>query len=96
MSGKDVCNMHGGKSTGPRTADGKARSSAARIITGQYSCKEIEKNSRSLSRIRQLEDAMHIQGMTNAPRTSGRKPSGYKPVLSMLGVISLLLDINSN
>jgi hypothetical protein len=35
---------------------------------------------------------MHVLKMTTAPRTRGRKPSGYKPVRSTQDLIQLVLD----
>ena len=36
LKGKQVCDFHGGKSTGPRTAEGKERSRQAHIKSGLY------------------------------------------------------------
>ncbi len=96
MSGKAVCNFHGGKSTGPRTKEGKYASGAAHTKSGQYSRKALDDHSKILSRLRQLEDAMYIQGMTTSPRTSGRKPNGYVPISTMRSVMFMLLDISWN
>ena len=35
MKGKAVCRFHGGKSTGPRTAEGRARCAQAKLIHGR-------------------------------------------------------------
>jgi hypothetical protein len=37
VRGKRRCRMHGGKSTGPRTAEGLARSRRSRWVHGRYS-----------------------------------------------------------
>lgn len=92
MSGKTVCDIHGGRSTGPRTPEGKRRNSAAHTKSGRYSRQQLEADSRDLTRIRQLEDAMYIQGMTTSPRTSGRKPNGYKAISTIQEVVSVLQD----
>ena len=44
------CRLHGGKSTGPRTREGKARSSQNRLIHGEYSREAIRsaREARSL------------------------------------------------
>ena len=39
---------------------------------------------------------MHLLKMTTAPRTRGRKPSGYKPVRSTHDVIQLVLDMDKH
>ena len=41
MRGKKRCQMHGGKSTGPRTADGLARSKRSTWVHGYYSAEAI-------------------------------------------------------
>ena len=35
---------------------------------------------------------MHVLKMSTAPRTRGRKPSGYEPVRSAQDVVQMLLD----
>jgi hypothetical protein len=42
MKGKKRCRLHGGKSTGPRTAEGIERIRAARTIHGYFSRGQIE------------------------------------------------------
>ena len=39
---------------------------------------------------------MHILKMTTAPRTRGRKPSGYMPLRSVHDVIQLVLDLEKH
>ena len=75
-----VCDFHGGKSTGPRTEEGKARVAQAHTTHGNETKAEREKRSRSSAYMRNLEDLLHVLGMTTAPRWRGRKPSGYWPI----------------
>lgn len=89
---KAVCNFHGSNSSGPRTPEGKARSAAAHTKTGEYTRQALDASSQSLSRIRQLEDAMYVLNMTDAPRTRGRKPNGYVPVNTVHDVCDLVVD----
>lgn len=49
MKGKRRCRMHGGRSTGPRTLDGRARSTRARWTHGSYSA-DVERDFRRLKR----------------------------------------------
>lgn len=42
VKGKRVCKLHGGYSTGPRTAEGLERIKKARIIHGRYSAEAIK------------------------------------------------------
>jgi len=53
VKGKRVCYLHGGKSTGAKTAEGKLRSRYARLQHGDYSAqvKENRKTLRWLNRI---------------------------------------------
>lgn len=43
VTGRNRCRMHGGKSTGPRTAGGKARAAAAHTKHGLRSKAHVEK-----------------------------------------------------
>lgn len=54
MRGKTKCRLHGGKSTGPKTASGKKRLAAARTITGKHSLDSLK--SRMLERLRPAWD----------------------------------------
>ena len=72
------CGHHGGRNRGPTTDAGKARSAAANLKTGEYTKEAIEKNSRKLAEMLQLEDVCAIVGLINGARTRGRKPLGYK------------------
>jgi hypothetical protein len=40
----------------------------------------------------QLEDAMHVLGMSSAKRTRGRKPNGYTPLRTIDDVCRVLID----
>jgi hypothetical protein len=35
---------------------------------------------------------MHVLKMTTAPRSRGRKATGYKPITSVEGVVQMLID----
>ena len=43
IKGRSRCKLHGGKSTGPRTAEGKARVAAAHTKHGRRSAAHVEK-----------------------------------------------------
>ena len=47
MKGKRVCYLHGGKSTGAKTAEGKRQSKYARLQHGDYS-EQVKQNRRKL------------------------------------------------
>ena len=77
------CQFHGGRSTGPKTAEGKARISAAKWVHGnETNQRKLERSQGSL-RMAQLEDVAHAIGLINATRTTGRKPSGYRPIRTL-------------
>lgn len=90
MSGKVMCARHGGKSTGPKTEAGRRRIAAANMKHGLWTKAAIVQRQEIAARLCQLEDLMHVLEMTNAPRTRGRKPIRYEPVLSLEDVPRLL------
>lgn len=90
MAGKSVCYRHGGASTGPRTEAGRRKIAAANLKNGLHTAKAIAQRQEIAARLAAIEDIMHITGMTNAPRTRGRKPLRYEPVLSLEDVPRLL------
>jgi hypothetical protein len=92
MRGKKVCRTHGGKSTGPRTEQGKANSAKANLKHGRYTKQAQTEHSEASAQLSQLEDAMYLLGMSEAPRSRGRKAKGYRPITSFDGVRTALLD----
>jgi hypothetical protein len=86
------CGQHGGLSTGPKTAEGRQRIADAQTVHGRDTkAARLERSGGSL-RLAQLEDAMHVLGMTSAPRSRGRKPNGYTPLLTIDDVCRVLID----
>ena len=92
MKGKKVCATHGGKSTGPRTKQGKANSAQANLKNGKYTKQAQTEHSEASAQLSQLEDAMYLLGMSDAPRSTGRKAKGYRPITSVDGVRTMLLE----
>lgn len=87
------CQFHGGGQTsGKQTEEGRSRIAAAHYKHGQASKAARAEYSKASATLNQLEDAMHLLKMTSASRTRGRKPSGYKPVLSTQDLIQMVLD----
>ena len=92
LRGKSVCQFHGGRSTGPKTEAGKARQRASVVTSGNYTKESIEDRSRSALRLAGLEDAMYVLKMTDAPRSRGPKPKGYKPLETIDDVKRFVID----
>ena len=86
------CQFHGGRGSGPKTAEGKARIAAAHTKHGEYSKEAAAARSASLAKLSQLEDALHVLKMTTAPRTGGRKARGYVPIKTLADVQKMVID----
>ena len=96
MKGKRVCATHGGKSTGPKTEQGKANSAKANLKNGKYTKQAQTEHSEASAQLSQLEDAMYLLGLSNAPRCTGRKARGYRPITSLDGVRTMLLETKND
>jgi hypothetical protein len=58
MSGKRRCRLHGGLSTGPKTAEGKARIAAAQLKHGRY-VNWREKRTKERHYLAEIERLLH-------------------------------------
>jgi hypothetical protein len=96
IRGKIKCRVHGGRSSGPRTEEGKASSAAANLKHGRYTQQAQTQRSESSALVSQLEDAMYLLGMTDAPRCPGRKASGYRKLTSLEDVRTMLLETKTD
>lgn len=76
IKGKTKCKTHGGKSTGPRTPEGKARIAAAHLVHGRETRSIRKERSEGLARLAELETLGRVLGMISGPRTRGPKPKG--------------------
>jgi hypothetical protein len=95
LRGKRVCDFHGGRSTGPRTEEGKARIAKAHTIHGNETKAIREKRSRSSAYLMELEDVAWALNMMSGTRTRGRKPKNYHPVKTLQGAtLWCLLEAN--
>ena len=74
ISGKSKCRFHGGKSTGPKTPEGRQRCSQARTTHGQQTTSMRIERSLASARLAILEEIGHGLKMMTGPRTRGRKP----------------------
>ena len=73
--GKPVCKLHGGKSTGPKTPEGRQRCAEARLVHGQETTSIRKERRLASARLAVLEMAGHALGMMSGTRTRGRKPA---------------------
>jgi len=87
-----VCQFHGARSTGPKTAEGKARIAAAHTVHGQETNAARAERSAGSARLSRIEDTMYLLEMTTAPRTRGRKARGYVPIKTLGEVRQMVLD----
>ena len=74
ISGKAKCRFHGGKSTGPKTPEGRQRCAQARTTHGQQTTSTRIERSLASARLAILEAIGHDLKMMTGPRTRGRKP----------------------
>jgi len=74
LKGKRVCRTHGGLSTGPKTADGRARCAQAKTIHGNDTRADRAQYSKKMTEIRNLEAIGFKIGMFSGSRFVGRKP----------------------
>ena len=86
------CGSHGGLSTGPKTAEGRQRIADVQTVHGRDTKAARLERSWGALRLAQLEDAMHVLGMTSAKRIRGRKPNGYTPLRTIADVCRVLID----
>ena len=62
VTGRSRCRMHGGKSTGPRTAEGKARAAAAHTKHGRRSKAHLEKVRYINAELRRITNELRLGG----------------------------------
>ena len=62
VTGRNRCRMHGGASTGPRTAEGKARVAAANTKHGRRSAAHVEKVRAINAELRRITYELKAQG----------------------------------
>lgn len=74
-TGRRVCKLHGGGSTGPRTPEGRQRCAEARLVHGQETTSVRIERRLASARLAVLEMAGHALGFMHGGRTRGRKPA---------------------
>jgi hypothetical protein len=86
------CQFHGGRSNGPKTAEGKARIAALHTEHGRETRAKRAERSDASAHLSRLEDAAYLLGMMTGPRGRGRKASGYVPVQTIEQVRQMMID----
>ena len=74
LVGKRTCARHGALSTGPRTAEGKKKCSAARTVHGRDTIAFRKERSLASARLAVLETVGFGLGLMIGTRTRGRRP----------------------
>ena len=80
-----TCRMHGARK--PESI--KRGKSHENYLHGQRTLEARLEQSATSRRLQQLEDAMHVLGMTNAKRSRGRKASGYCKITSVDEILEI-------
>lgn len=83
VSTTQKCQFHGGRGSGPKTAEGRARLAALHTVHGRETTEARAQRSAASARLSQYEDAARLMGMLEGPRIRGRKAAGYVPVQTM-------------
>ncbi len=94
--GKRACKLHGGRSTGPRTQEGRQRCAEAKTVHGQETTSIRMERRLASARLAVLEWAGHALGLMQGTRTRGRKPSGVSEAYPELReAVRQALQLNS-
>lgn len=72
--GRRVCKLHGGRSTGPRTQEGRQRCATARLVHGRETGAARRERSLGSARLAVLEQVGFALGLFTGTRTRGQKP----------------------
>ena len=76
IKGKNTCQFHGGRSTGPKGEQSKCRLRTLNLKKGFFTAEARENKRKDSIKLRYLEDIGHHLGLILV-RTRGRKPNGY-------------------
>ena len=84
LKGKRVCKTHGGRSTGPKTKEGRQRCSEAKTIHGRETREARNERSLASAMLAVLEAAGFSIGLMSGGRTRGRRPDRMAEVFPEL------------
>ena len=73
IAGKRVCKTHGGRSTGPKTEQGRQRCAEAKTIHGCETRKARTERAEAMRRLRALNELGHALGIMTGGGRRGRK-----------------------
>ena len=85
--------MHGGKSTGPVTTEGRQRSAKAKTIHGNETTAKRFERSEASARLAVLEMAGYALGFMQGSRTRGRRPKLMAEIEIELQKVAYLIII---
>jgi hypothetical protein len=88
IAGKNVCRFHGGKSTGPRTPEGRLRCAQARMTHGNETTSVRMERSLASARLAMLESVGFEFGIMTGLKTRGPKPLRMAQVLPELHALA--------
>ena len=74
MRGKAVCRIHGGKSTGPKTHEGRQCCAEAKTVHGNETRQKRAEHCNKVKELFELEMLGRELGLIVGPKSSGRKP----------------------
>ena len=74
LKGKRVCNTHGGRSTGPKTEEGRQRCAEVNTIHGRETREVRTERSLASARLTVLESIGFAIGLLKGAKTRGRRP----------------------
>ena len=83
------CQFHGGR---PHNAELLRRISEANLLHGEATKAAKQQYRHDSALIHELEDAMRVLEIGEGPRMRGRKPMGYKPVLTQEDVVRMIQE----
>ncbi len=80
-----TCKVHGAR----KAESIKRGEQHPNFVHGRRTLEAQLEQSATSRRLQQLEDAMHVLGMTNAKRSRGRKASGYCKITSVEEILEI-------
>jgi hypothetical protein len=89
ISSKQLCQYHGGR---PHSAETLKRIAEANTLHGQSTKEAKEQYRHDSALMHELEDAIAVLKMGEGPRIRGRKPKGYRPVMTEADVVKMIRE----